>query len=280
MRIPEMVARAFDEDLGPGDLTTESCVDPSIMGSARIYAKQDLVVSGTVPAKLAFERMGVTWEALAQDGDSLSKGENLCRLTGPLAGILSAERIALNFLMRCAGIATNTRSIVSAAEGKTRVVCTRKTTPLHRELEKDAVRHGGGHNHRHGLYDGVMIKDNHIIAAGGIAQAVSRARARIHHLVRIEVEVEDLAELNQALEAGADVILLDNMDDATLKQAIAVTDAFAERSGRRPLLEASGNMDAERIARIKDIGLDIISVGGLIHQARWVDFSLRIDEQG
>jgi len=270
MRIEDLIKLAFDEDLGPGDLTTESTVDPSLKGTARIYAKQELIVSGTLPARLAFEHVGVGWEALAQDGDVLSYGENLCRLHGTMAGILQAERIALNFLMRCSGIATNTRASVSAAEGKVRVVCTRKTTPLHRTLEKQAVRHGGGHNHRHGLYDGVMIKDNHIVAAGGIAQAVSKARNHIHHLVKIEVEVENLEQLQVALDAGADVILLDNMDNETLAKAVSIGKGQA-------VLEASGNMTPGRIAELKDHGLDVISVGGLIHQARWVDFSLRID---
>jgi nicotinate-nucleotide pyrophosphorylase (carboxylating) len=270
MTLSELVRLSFAEDLGPGDLTTTSCVDPAATGTARVVAKQDLVVSGLDAARETFGFMGVSLEALVQDGDRVSKGAEIVALSGPLAGILQAERVALNFLMRLCGIATHTASVVGTAQGKLRVVCTRKTTPLHRSLEKAAVRHGGGHNHRHGLYDGVMIKDNHIIAAGGIAQAVARARAGVHHLVKVEVEVEDLDELGLALEAGADVILLDNMDDDTLAEAVRLT-------AGRAVLEASGNMDAARIEGIRDLGLDVVSVGGLIHQARWVDLSLRID---
>lgn len=273
MRTSDLIDRALEEDLGPGDLTTSSCVDPSVMGSGRIYAKQQLRLSGMDPAAQVFARFGVEFTAVESDGASVAPGQNVATIRGSLAGILQAERLALNFLMRLSGIATHTHSVVSVAEGKVRVVCTRKTTPLHRRLEKAAVRHGGGHNHRHGLYDGVMIKDNHIIAAGGIATAVARARANIHHLVKIEVEVENFDELDQAIDAGADVILLDNMDDTTLAEAV-------RRADGRAVLEASGNMDASRIAAIKDIGLDVISVGGLIHQARWADLSLRLDKTG
>ena len=270
MNLSELVSLAFEEDLGPGDLTTDSCVDPSTQGTARIYAKQDLVVSGLAPAREAFAQQGVVFTALVEDGAGVGQGTDIVRLSGPLAGILRAERLALNFLMRLCGVATHTASVVGAAQGKLRVVCTRKTTPLHRSLEKAAVRHGGGHNHRHGLFDGVMIKDNHIVAAGGITQAVRKARANIHHLVKIEVEVEDLGELEQALAAGADVVLLDNMDDATLAKAVEI-------NAGRALLEASGNMNAARIEAIRDLGLDVVSVGGLIHQAVWADLSLRID---
>jgi nicotinate-nucleotide pyrophosphorylase (carboxylating) len=165
--------------------------------------------------------------------------------------------------------------VVEAAggpDGPLRVLDTRKTTPLHRRLEKHAVRCGGGASHRFGLFDGVLIKDNHIVAAGGIAVAIGRARRHAHHLLRVECEVETLAELDEALAAGADAILLDNMDDDTLRRAVALN-----RAAPRPaMLEASGNMTAERIARIRTIGVDCVSMGGLVHQARWADLSMRI----
>lgn len=270
MTLDELVSLALAEDLGPGDLTTEATVPPDLLGTARIVAKQSLVVSGVRAARRVFERLGVAWEGRAQDGDRLSPGDVLCTLSGPLAGVLSAERVALNLLMHLSGVATNTASIVAAAEGQVKVVCTRKTTPLLRSLEREAVLHGGASPHRYGLFDGILIKDNHIAAAGGVGEAIRRARAAAHHLVRIEVEVENLNQLREALSAGAEVILLDNMDDATLGEAVALAKG-------RALLEASGNMDAARIGRIKGLGLDFISVGGLIHQARWVDYSLRVD---
>ena len=271
MTLAELVRLTFQEDLGPsGDLTSDSCVPATAKGAGRIYSKQALVVSGLEAAAECFSQMGVVFTPLVADGAAVDDRTDVARIEGRLRDILKAERPALNFLMRLSGIATHTRSVVAAAEGKVRVVCTRKTTPLHRALEKAAVRHGGAHNHRHGLFDGVMIKDNHIIAAGGVGVAVAQARENIHHLVKIEVEVESLDQLRVAIDAGADVILLDNMDDATLAQAVAI-------NGGRAVLEASGNMDALRIAALKDHGLDVISVGGLIHQARWVDFSLRLD---
>ena len=270
MTLTELVRLTFAEDLGPGDLTSDSCVPEDALGSGRIYSKQTLVVSGLAAAAECFGQMGVSFTPLVADGVSVASGTDVARIEGSLRRILKAERPALNFLMRLSGIATHTHAVVAAAEGRVRVVCTRKTTPLHRSLEKAAVRHGGGHNHRHGLFDGVMIKDNHIIAAGGITAAVRAARANIHHLVKIEVEVEDLEELREAMLAGADVVLLDNMDDDTLARAVAVNAGHC-------LLEASGNMDAARIAALKDHGLDVISVGGLIHQARWVDLSLRLN---
>lgn len=271
MTLDELIAAARAEDVGPGDLTTEACVDPDKVGKGYIVAKQELVVSGLVPAGRVFWLEGARFDALVEDGRRVKPGQKIAHVSGLLARLLTAERLALNFLMRLSGIATQTAALVGEAAGTSlRVVDTRKTTPLHRALEKQAVVHGGGHNHRFGLFDGVMIKDNHIQAVGSIGEAVGRARKRVHHLVKIEVEVEDLDQLDEALAAGADVILLDNMDDATIRAACA-------RAAGRAILEASGNMDAQRIASLKDVvGLDVISVGGLIHQARWADLSMRI----
>ena len=182
-----------------------------------------------------------------------------------------AERPALNSLMKLCGIATHTRTFVDVAGPGLRVVDTRKTTALWRDLEKYAVRCGGAHNHRRGLYDGVMVKDNHISAVGSLTEAVRRVRAEVHHLVRIEVEARTLAEVDEALTTDAEVILLDNMDDDTLREAVR-----RARAARPVVLEASGNMTAERVARLAEIGVDVVSAGALIHQARWVDLSLKV----
>jgi nicotinate-nucleotide pyrophosphorylase (carboxylating) len=277
MTLQELVRLALEEDVGPGDVTTRAVVDPVRAGTARIVAKQPLVVSGQAAAAEVFRQVGARYEARVADAADVEPGTVVGQADGPLAALLLGERTALNFLMRLCGVATHTRSVVRAAGGL-RVVDTRKTTPLLRALEKDAVRHGGAGNHRHALYDGVMIKDNHIVAAGGIGVAVARARAGAHHLLRIEVEVESLAELAVALDAGADVILLDNMDDSTLAEAVRVRDAWVAAGHARVLLEASGNLTAERIARLAPIGLDFVSMGGLIHQARWADLSMRITD--
>lgn len=276
MDLETLVRAALAEDVGPGDVTTTAVVDPARAGTARVIAKQRLVVSGQRAVAEVFRQVGATWSVVVPDGVEVEPGTLVGRAEGRLATLLVGERCALNFLMHLCGIATHTRSVVNAASGL-RVVDTRKTTPLLRGLEKEAVRHGGAANHRFSLFDGVLIKDNHIVAAGGITAAVHRARAHAHHLLRIEVEVESLDELAEALAAGADVVLLDNMDDATLRKAVAARDAHAASGHGRVVLEASGNMTAERIARIADIGLDFVSMGGLIHQSRWADLSMRID---
>lgn len=279
MTISELVRLALEEDIGGGDVTTRAVVDPSIAGTARIYTKQPLVVSGQLAAAEVFRQLGARYDVVAPDGAELEPLATVGRVEGSLASLLTGERTALNFLMRLCGVATHTRAIVRGAHGL-RVTDTRKTTPLLRSLEKDAVRHGGAANHRYALYDGVLIKDNHIVAAGGIAAAVRRARSSAHHLLRIEVEVETLDELAEALAAGADVVLLDNMDDGVLRKAVAMRDAHVAAGGQRMVLEASGNMTGERIARIAGIGLDFVSMGGLVHQARWADLSMRIDPVG
>ncbi len=279
MTLAELVRLALDEDVGPGDVTTRAVVDPTRGGTGRIVAKQPMVVSGQAAAAEVFRQVGAQYTARICDGAPAESGSVVAMVEGPYAALLTGERTALNFLMRLCGIATHTHAVVQLACGL-RVVDTRKTTPLHRALEKAAVRHGGAANHRHALYDGVMIKDNHVVAAGGIGAAVALARASAHHLLRVEVEVESLAELDQALAAGADIVLLDNMDDSALVAAVARRDAVAAAGGARAILEASGNMTGERIARIAGIGLDFVSMGGLVHQARWVDLSMRIDPPG
>jgi nicotinate-nucleotide pyrophosphorylase (carboxylating) len=279
VQLRALVSAAIDEDLGHGDLTTESTVDPGLRGVGRLLAKQDLVVAGHGAARAVFAevdaRLGgaTAYEVLAEDGARVPKGTVIGVVRGPFRNLLVGERAALNFLMRLCGIATNTARYVDAAgpDGP-RVVDTRKTTPLHRELEKAAVRAGGGRNHRHALFDGVLVKDNHVDAVGSLAEAVRRARAANHHLVRVEVEVRSLAELDQALGTEADAYLLDNLDDDTLREAVRRARA------RKPhvVLECSGNVTPERIARIKGFGLDLVSAGGLVHQAVWADLSMKI----
>lgn len=279
MRLDALIEAALDEDLGPGDLATESTIAADAAGRAEIVAKQDVVVSGQEVAGRvmvhAGRRMGgaVVFEPVVPDGARAERGQVITRLHGSMRGILVGERPALNLMMRMCGIATLTSVHVEAAGASgLRVVDTRKTTPLWRALEKRAVRDGGGHNHRAGLFDGCMLKDNHIAAGGGVLAAVAKARARVHHLVRIQVECSTLEQVDEAIAAGADSVMFDNMGDALLQQAIA----RARAANPRVVLEASGNMDAERIARIRDFGLDVVSVGGLIHQARWADLSLKV----
>lgn len=274
MRIAELVRLALEEDIGHADLTTEACVDPDVAGTATITAKATLVVCGHAPAAEVFRQLGATYTPLVGEGTEVQRGTAIARVEGRLASLLTGERVALNFLMRLCGIATHTRWVVAGAGGL-KVVDTRKTTPLHRALERGAVVVGGGHNHRFALYDGVLIKDNHIKAAGGITAAVHRARRKVHHLLRVQCEVTTLAELNEALDAGVDAVLLDNMDDATMAEAIRIVRADADSQAVQ--IEASGNMTAERLVRVRDLGLDLVSVGGLIHQARWADLSMNID---
>ena len=279
MNIANMVAEALDEDLGPGCLTTEACVPPEHFGVAEVRAKQDLVVCGNVLAPEIFRQVSaryggqVSYLPRLEDGEHATCGDIVAVVEGPLRNLIIGERLALNCMMKLSGIATNVHAWVSAAGASTlRIVDTRKTTPLLREFEKYAVRCGGGANHRMGLYDGVMIKDNHITAVGSIEQAVQVVRASVHHLVKIEVEVSDETQLVAAIDAGADVVLLDNMSDSELERCVGIA------RSRKPevLLEASGNMNPTRIASIKDIGLDFVSAGGLIHQATWVDLSMKI----
>ncbi len=266
MELQALVAGALAEDVGSGDVTTEACVPADQHACARIFAKQDLVLSGQDAAAETFGQLGGTYQPTVKDGTLLAPGGEVARISGPARALLTAERTALNFLMHLSGIATHTASVI-AASGGMKVVDTRKTTPLLRTLEKAAVVHGGGSNHRMALYDAILIKDNHIAAAGGLTQAVEQARIRGEGL-QVQVEVETLQQLEAAVQAEADAVLLDNMDDSTLLQAVAMA------SGK-VLLEASGNMDAERISGLAGSGLDRISMGGLIHQARWVDLSMR-----
>jgi nicotinate-nucleotide pyrophosphorylase (carboxylating) len=273
----DRVALALEEDLGPGDLTTEATVDAASISSAIIKAKEDLVLSGLDAVRAAFDAIGkrlgtfVSVQPAVADGTRVSAGTVVVKLHGNTRALLIGERTALNLLMRMSGIATHVARVREEVGPATfQIVDTRKTTPLWRDLEKAAVRHGGGANHRWGLFDGVLIKDNHIAAVGGVGEAVMRAREAVHHLVKIEVEVTSVDQIADAIRAGADGLLLDNMDDDTLTQAIETARAL----NPRVFLEASGNMNAVRMRRIAAFGLDFVSMGGLIHQARWADLSL------
>jgi nicotinate-nucleotide pyrophosphorylase (carboxylating) len=268
VNIETLVKAALEEDIGTGDITTEACVDAGLIGRAEIRAKADLVVCGHAPAQEAFAQVRAEYSACVADGQQVAAGDLVATVQGPLRSLLTAERVALNFLMRLSGIATHTRLCIANA-GSLRVVDTRKTTPVHRLLEKHAVRMGGAHNHRFALYDAVLIKENHIMAAGGVKQAVQRARIAMDGRFDVQVEVETLEQLEDAITAGANSVLLDNMNDLMLAQAV-------ERSAGRVVLEASGGMTAERLPRLDSLGLDRVSMGGLIHQARWVDLSMRV----
>jgi nicotinate-nucleotide pyrophosphorylase (carboxylating) len=270
--LDRLIDLALEEDIGPGDVTTQALVDPELQGEAHIRAKADLVVAGLAVAARVFQKLDMTlvFEAQIADGQEATKGTVLARITGPVAAILTGERVALNFLQRLSGIATFTRAMVAQVAGSHAVLIdTRKTTPGWRALEKYAVRLGGGRNHRLGLYDGVLIKNNHLTAVGSISEAVRRAKARAHSLLKSEVEVTDLPGLEEALNAGAERILLDNMDDATLRRAVEINRG-------RALLEASGSMTKERLSRVAATGVNFISMGALTHSAPAVDIHLRL----
>jgi len=272
MDLNQLVEAALREDLGAaGDVTTDAIVDADDRCRVQLIAKQDGVLSGIDCFRAAMDLMhaDVTDWTGKDDGDSFTNGDLVVSFGGRSSGVLQAERVALNFVQRLSGVATLTAAYVAAAGA---CICdTRKTTPMMRSLEKRAVIHGGGRNHRFGLSDGVLIKDNHIAAAGGITSAVTRARDRVHHLLKIEVEVTTLVELDEALTAGVDAVLLDNMSIDEM------CDAVARVKGHDVIVEASGNMDIARAAEAAAVGVDRVSVGALTHSAPAIDLSLAID---
>lgn len=273
--ILDLITSALAEDGAYDDITTLSTVALDRQANARIVTREDGVVAGLSVAAEAFRLFDrrVAVEMAVVDGASVQAGETLVQISGPARSLLSAERVALNFLGRLSGIATLSARCARALEGtRARVLDTRKTTPGLRHLEKEAVRLGGGQNHRFGLNDGVLIKDNHIIAAGGIAQAVTAARSLAPHLLKIEVECETLDEVQEALASGADVILLDNMDIETMRRAVTSIRA----SDPRVLIEASGNIGThtEKLVAVANTGVDFISLGALTHSAPNFDVSL------
>lgn len=278
-----IVDLALDEDIGTGDVTTLATVPAGTHASGIVLAKDTGVVSGIEVARFVFARVdpSVRFEPIVADGDAVTPGTTMVRISGPARSLLTAERTALNLLQRLSGVATLTATYVAATAGTVaRIVDTRKTTPGLRLLEKQAVVHGGGSNHRFGLADGVLIKDNHLAAVGGpdrITKAIASARAHAPHTLRIEVEVATLTEFDDALAAGADIILLDNMDTNTMREAVGRRAA----AGSSALLEASGGITLPRIPEIAATGVDLISVGALTHSAPALDISLDLDlDQG
>jgi len=267
-----LVDLALEEDLLLGDATSEATIDPAARGEGRFLVKEDLVLAGTAVAERVFERLGAECRFDRQDGARAARGDVVGVATGPVRALLAAERTALNFLQRLSGVATATRRCVdalAAGGARTRLLDTRKTTPGWRMLEKAAVRAGGGKNHRFALGDGILIKDNHVAACGGVAEAVRRARARAGAMLKLEVEVVDLEGLEAAIAAGAELVLLDNMDDATMAEAV-------RRAAGRALLEASGNMTLDRLPRVAATGVDFVSMGAITHSARAVDVSFEL----
>jgi nicotinate-nucleotide pyrophosphorylase (carboxylating) len=273
--IEPIVRAALLEDLGrAGDITTEAIVPEEAEVEAVIAARQPGVVAGLEAALLAFELIDPTLqiERLCRDGARISRGEPVARIKGRARGVLAAERTALNFLSRMSGVATSTRALADAIAGsKAKIVCTRKTTPGLRTLEKEAVRLGGGANHRFGLDDAMLIKDNHIALAGGVRAALERAKRNAGHLVKIELEVDTLDQLAEALEVGVgvDAVLLDNMTPETMRRAVAMV-------GGRAITEASGRINPETAPAVAATGVDLISSGWITHSAPILDLGLDI----
>jgi nicotinate-nucleotide pyrophosphorylase (carboxylating) len=269
-----IIARALEEDVAGGDLTTEACVEPTTRAVGEAVARKPLVVcGGQVFARVfAVIDAGVRFEALIADGTAVEVGAIIWRVRGAARSLLVAERTALNLVQRMSGTATLARRFVEALPGgsSARIADTRKTTPGLRVLERYAVRCGGAHNHRDDLGSAVLIKDNHIVAAGGIATAVARARQRAPHTSRIELEVASLPQLDEAIAAGAEVIMLDNFSMDDVREAVA----RAARVHPRPLLEVSGGITLERIAELGAAGVDVISAGALTHSAPAADIAL------
>ncbi len=270
VRIEEFLA----EDLGPGDITTESVFPREKEGRAVFIAKEEFLVAGIEQiAPLVFQtrNRAIACQALQPDGSRVKSGVTIFSATGPVRDLLAAERLALNLVQRLSGIATLTAAFVARVAGlPVRIVDTRKTTPGLRALEKYAVRVGGGHNHRFNLADGILIKDNHIQAAGGITAAVTMARRQAPHTLKIEVEVENLVQVDEALACGADIIMLDNMDQTGIEAAVA-------RIAGRALVEISGNMGEKNLSALAATGIDLISIGALTHTVKALDISLRFD---
>ena len=269
--IEPLVRMALLEDLGrAGDLTTDAIVPADRRATALLVTRQPGVVAGLDRARLAFQLIDPAIEMTIKhhDGAVLAAGDMIASVAGPARGILTAERVALNLLCRLSGIATATASVVAAVRNyRARIVCTRKTTPGLRAIEKYAVRVGGGSNHRFGLDDAVLIKDNHVAIAGGVTEALRRAKSSVGHLVKIELEVDTLDQLREALDQGVDAVILDNMDPATLAKAVAMV------SGRA-ITEASGRITSDTAPQVAAAGVDLISIGWLTHSVSVLDIGL------
>lgn len=269
-----LIKNSLLEDMNNGDITTDNLIDEQSISTAEIIAKERGIIAGLDIAKQTFTFLDkrIQFTKLVEDGALVEKGDIIARIKGKTKAILSGERTALNFIQRMSGISTNTSKYLNKIKQyNTRVVDTRKTTPSLRLIEKYAVRVGGGHNHRFNLSDAVMIKDNHIKAAGGISNAVNKIREVIPHTVKIEVEVENLEGLKEALDSKADIIMLDNMSIETMREAVKINEG-------RAILEASGNITLENLEAVAKTGVDVISVGALTHSVKSLDISLNIIE--
>ena len=267
----EMILLALKEDITFGDISSDAVLPKAAMGSVELIAKQDGVIAGLPVFKRVFELIdgSIDIKFVVADGDLVHSGEKLAVLRGDLHSLLSGERTALNYLQHMSGIATYTRSMADILEGSgIKLLDTRKTTPCNRIFEKYAVKIGGGNNHRFNLSDGVMLKDNHISAAGGIKNAVAMAKKEVSFVRKIEVEVENLNMVREAVEAGADIIMLDNMDYETMEEALKIIDGKAET-------ECSGNVTAENVAKLAALGVNYISSGALTHSAPILDISMK-----
>ena len=273
-KLAQLVEPFLAEDVGRGDITTNAVVPEDSVGRARIEAREAAVIAGLDVARACFDALGgdrLEWQPKVSDGAEVAAGDVLVVMEGPLRTILTGERTALNLLGHLSGVATRTHELAAKTAGTdARIVDTRKTTPGLRLLEKYAVRVGGGANHRFGLDDAVLIKDNHIAAAGGVGAAVIRAKAAVPHTAKVEVEVEDLSGLDEAIAAGADSVLLDNMSVDEVKAAV-------ERADGRVLLEVSGGIDVDNVRGYAETGVDVISVGAITHSARTIDVALEVE---
>ena len=288
LMVEDAVRAALLEDLGrAGDITSQATIAPHLTATCVMNAREEGVVAGMPLAQTAFRLIdpGIAFEPMVSDGDRLKPGMALARISGPARNVLSAERVALNFLMHLSGVATYTAKFAAEiAHTRARITCTRKTLPGLRALEKYAVRLGGGSSHRYGLDDAILIKDNHIAVCGGVAQAIAAARAYAGHLVKVEVEVDTLEQLTEALAAGPDVVLLDNMGPETLARAVAMNlahsglspDAYAS-SKTRVQLEASGNVNFSTVRAIAESGVDFISTSKITMAAPTLDIGLDIE---
>lgn len=273
--VKQFIQTALDEDIGSGDITTENLVPPDLNGKGIIIAKENLILAGLDVAKQVFEELDphISFSSTFQDGQEIRKGEIVLEIFGKMRILLIGERTALNFLQRLSGIATHVRSFVNLIKDKpVKLVDTRKTAPGWRVLEKYAVRVGGAYNHRMGLYDGILIKDNHIAACGGVRKAIEKIRQNISHLLKIEVEVSNQEQLQEALDAKADVIMLDNMNVGQIGEAVTIIN-------KRAIVEVSGGVTRENLLMLADTGVDIISSGALTHSAVSVDLSMRIERK-
>lgn len=272
----EILITALREDIGSGDITSSCLIPEGQAGRASLRAKADFVLAGMPIAEKVFllADSAITFRPLKRDGSRIKKGTVLAKIRGHATGILMAERTALNLLQRMSGIATLTAEYVKSIRGlSARITDTRKTAPGLRQFDKYAVKVGGGFNHRFGLFDGILIKDNHINPAGGIRQAIKKAREKAHHLLKIEVEVKNLMEAREAVAAGADVIMLDNMHPDAMRKAAGLIRSRNDRI----LVEASGSISLDNVRKIAETGVDIISVGALTHSAGAADISLTFD---